>query len=300
MIEQALYEHLIVQPNLAQYLTTYAGNPAVFNQEAPADNDARWEDGSQYGRVVFAVDIQGDPERTMGGMLAVDIQCKENEQFPEVIEPIIRGLIHGWFFSNGTFTVEAQWKNSSYFTEPTDKVNGCTVTFDLLAFPIMTTGSPDVIARLNEWTAAIDGLHVINYDELPSTAWQPTGTDSAIYWRVVTDTPAIWIPDTFQTVWRMSTVRGHIFSQDHATADTVARNIIARLYTAKRLLKAGESPIMVNQNNTADYGADPLRTGQLSVEATYAIIVYIEPDKDLEHINVKEEDSDTWTPITPQ
>lgn len=297
MIESALYTHLKSQTALTQYLATYNGEPAVFNQEAPADRDALWGDGPQYGRIVFAVDLQGDPERTMGGTLAVDIACKENEQFPEVIEPVLRSLIHGWFFSNGTFTVEAQWKNSSYFTETTDQVNGCTVTFDLLAFPLMTTGSPDVIERINEWSGAINGLHVINLDPLPATAWQPTGADSAIYWRLVTDAPAGWIPDTFQTIWRTATVRCHIFSQDHATADTVARNLITKLYSDKRLLRSGESPIMVNRSNRVDIGADPLRTGQLTVEATYAIIVYTAPDDVLENINVKEKEDDQWTEV---
>lgn len=298
MIETALYQHLIAQADLAQYLTTYNAVPAVFNQEAPADNDPLWGDGPQYGRIVFAVDIKGDPERTMGGTLAVDIQCKENLQFPEVIEPIVRELIHCWFFSSGTFTVEAQWKTSSYFTEPTDKVTGCTIIFDLLAFPIMSTGSPDVIERINAWTNEIEGLHVINYVELPSTAWKPEGTDSAVYWRLVNDAPAVWIPDTYQTIWRTSTIKCHIFSENHTIADSVARNIITQLYTDKRLMKEGESPIMVNQRNRVDYGADPLRTGQITVEATYGIIVYIEPDQNLTSIEVRGEESSEWLPIT--
>ena len=298
MIETALYQHLIAQADLAQYLTTYNAVPAVFNQEAPADNDPLWGDGPQYGKIVFAVDIKGDPERTMGGTLAVDIQCKENLQFPEVIEPIVRELIHCWFFSSGTFTVEAQWKTSSYFTEPTDKVTGCTIIFDLLAFPIMSTGSPDVIERINAWTNEIEGLHVINYVELPSTAWKPEGTDSAVYWRLVNDAPAVWIPDTYQTIWRTSTIKCHIFSENHTIADSVARNIITQLYTDKRLMKEGESPIMVNQRNRVDYGADPLRTGQITVEATYGIIVYIEPDQNLTSIEVRGEESSEWLPIT--
>lgn len=298
MIETALYQHLIAQADLAQYLTTYNAVPAVFNQEAPADNDPLWGDGPQYGRIVFAVDIKGDPERTMGGTLAVDIQCKENLQFPEVIEPIVRELIHCWFFSSGTFTVEAQWKTSSYFTEPTDKVTGCTIIFDLLAFPVMSTGSPDVISRINEWTSEIEGLSVINYDTLPSTAWKPEGTDSAVYWRLVNDAPAVWIPDTYQTIWRTSTIKCHIFSENHTIADSVARNIITQLYTDKRLMKEGESPIMVNQRNRVDYGADPLRTGQITVEATYGIIVYIEPDQNLTSIEVRGEESSEWLPIT--
>lgn len=285
MIEQALYEHLTSQTVLTELLTTYDDEPAIFNQEAPSDMDDQWMKGSQYGRIIFAEDIQGDPERTMGGLLMVDIQCNEAMQAPEDIEPLIRQLVHGYFFSNGTFTVSAQWKNTSYFTEQTDHVIGCTVTFDLLAFPVLTTTAPDVIDRFNEWSSKIPGLHVINHDELPSTAWKPEGDESAVYWRVLSDNPAQWIPDTFQTIWRTATVKGHIFSQDVATAATVARDLVTRMYTDKRLLRAGEAPIMVNRRNTIDNGADPLRTGQVTCEATFGIIVYKVPDTTIDHIN---------------
>lgn len=274
MIEQALYEHLISQDALKQYLTSYDGELAVFNQEAPSDTDSLWASGPQYGRIVFAVDLQGDPERCMGGTLMVDIMCKEDQQFPEEIEPVVRSLIHGYFFSSGTFTVAAQWKNSSYFTEPADEVTGCTVAFDLLGFPVLTTTNPDIIERINEWTGSrFKGLHVINHNALPASAWKPTGDDSAVYWRMVTDSPAGWIPDTYQTIWRTSTLRCHIFSKDNAMAATVARNLITKLYVEKRLLKTGETPVMVNRRNTQENGADPLRTGQVMVEATYGIIV---------------------------
>lgn len=285
MIEQSLYEHLKGREDLAKFLATYNCAPAVFNQEAPADMDEGWGCGSQYGRVIFSVDIQGDPARTMGGLLTVDVLCKENEQYPEDVEPVIRNAIHGYFFSSGTFTVAAQWKNSSYFTQPTDQVAGCTVTFDLLAFPMLTTTEPDVIERINEWTAAIEGLHVINYDELPGPAWKPEGNQTAVYWRLMQEASARWIPDTFQTIWRTATIKCHIFSTDIATATKVADDLDVRLYTAKRLTRPGEAPIMVNRNNTLDFGADPLRTGQLTVEATYGVIVHLEPDKTLKNID---------------
>ena len=285
MIEAAVYNHLKAQPELAAYRATYNSEPAVFNQEAPADTDDLWGPGSQYGRVVFAVDLQGDPERLMGGTMVVDVTCKENEQIPEEIEPIIRALIHGYFFSSGTFTVAAQWKNSSYFTQPKDEVTGCTISFDLLGFPVLTTKAPDVIDRINEWTSKIEGLHVINHDALPATAWKPTGTESAVYWRLVQDTQAGWIPDTFHTIWRTATIRAHIFSEDIATASTVGRDLIAQLYADKRLIREGESPIMVNQRNALDNGADPLRTGQVTVEATYGIIIYKKQSETISKIN---------------
>lgn len=284
MIEKALFEHLRSQADLSPYLATYDGQLAVFNQEAPADVDPLWESGPQYGRIVFAVDLQGDPERTMGGTLAVDIMCKEGEQFPEEIEPIVRRLIHGYFFSNGTFTVAAQWKNSSPFTQETDDVIGCTMSFELLGFPILTTFNPDVIERVNEWCAVLYHIHVINHDVLPATAWKPKEGESAVYWRLVTDAPAGWIPDTHQTIWRTATIKCHIFSENNATADSVAREIALRLHAVKRLFRTGETPIMVNRKNVHEPGADPLRTGQLSVEATYGVVVRFENERKLQKI----------------
>lgn len=284
MIEQALYQHLQAQETLRPYLATYDAKMAIFNQEAPADNDELWGNGPQYGRIVFSVDLQGDPERTMGGLLSVDILCKEDEQFPEEVEPILRPLIHGYFFCRDKFVAAAQWKNSSYFTESTAKVTGCTVTFDLLAFPIITTSSPDVVARFNEWTARIPNVHVINYAPLPTPAWKPSGGEAAVYWRRVSVRPAGWIPDTFQTVWRLATIRGHIFAEPAEVA-TLSEKILIGLYAAKRLLKNGEAPIMVNRTNTTDDGADALRTGQLTVEATYGVIVHLENGDVIKDIN---------------
>lgn len=286
MIEQALYDHLREQGALLPYLARYDGAPAIFNQSAPADTDPLWRNGAQYGRLVFAVDLQGDPERAMGGTLTVDILCHEDEQFPEDMEPIVRELVHGWFFSSGTFTAAAQWKNSSYFTEETSHVTGCTVTFDLLAFPILTTSlPPDVIRRVNEWTEErFKALYVINAQALPDSAWKPKDGDSAVYWRLVNDDSAGWIPDTFQTIWRTATIRCHIFSEDHAAAGMVAMEIIRALYGEKRIGHDGEAPILVNQRNTIDMGADPLRTGQLTVEATYGVIVCAGNSGTIQHI----------------
>lgn len=277
MIEQALLEHLRAQKDLTDCLATYSGFPAVFSQEAPADKDQAWEKGPQYGRIVFSVDLQGDPERTMGGLLSVDIMCKKDAvTCPEDIEPLVRSLIHGYFFCSGTFTVSAQFKNSAFFTQPTDKVTGCTVFFDLLAFPIITTSTVDVVARLNEWSSKLPHVHVINYAPLPAAAWKPADGESAVYWRKVTDAPAGWIPDTFQTIWRTATVRAHVFSETLDESSNLAEVLAIRLHAVKRLLKDGEASIMVNRRNTVDNGADPLRTGQVTVEATYGVIVHFE------------------------
>lgn len=290
MIEQALYEHLQEQEDLLPFLATYGNKMAIFNQEAPADTDPGWASGPQYGRIVFYVNLQGDPARTMGGTLSVDILCNEDEQFPEDIEPVLRNLVHGYFFSRDTYVVSAQWHNSTPFTEPTNKVTGCTVTFDLLAFPI-SDYAPHVIAQFNEWSSTIDGLYIINHDKLPTAAWKPSGGKSAVYWRAAREEPASWIRSNFATEFFSATVKGYIFSESPAKAAEVANDLKIRLYTIKRLkkdgvlLRAGESPIIVNRKNIVDNGADPLRVGQLTVEATYGVIIHYERGEQIRKIN---------------
>ena len=293
MIEQALYQHLRGQDALLPFLAQYGDHLAVFSQEAPADTDSKWHKGPQYGRIVFSVDLQGDPERIMGGMLAVDILCKEDEQYPEDIEPIVRDLIHGYFFSSGTFAVSAQWRNSSPFTEPANRVTGCTVAFDLLAFPI-STYAPFVIEQFNKWSSTIENLHVINHDPLPAEAWKPSDGQSAVYWRVAKEGPSSWIQNSYSTIWMTATVKGYVFSETPAVAAAVSTELATRLYAIKRLkkdgqlLRAGDSPIMVNWRNTVDHAADPLRVGQLTVEAVYGIIIHKETDGVIQHIYKEE------------
>lgn len=288
MIEESLGNHLRAQPVLADFLTTYDDHPAIFSQEAPPSDDTSWAIGSQYGRIVFAVDLQGDPERTIGGTLVVDILCYKGEGtkgYPEDIEPLLRPLIHGWFFSSEKLTVAAQWKASDYFTQPKDQIVGCTLSFELLAFPVLTTSGVDVVSRLNEWTSQVEGLYVINHDKLPAPAWKPGDGESAIYWRRQSVGPSQKIRSRYAMIGRTAIIKGHIFSEDIAAASAVADDLILRLYAAKRLLKPPESPIMVDDRNTQDDGADPLRMGQLTVEATYTIMRHKQTEGTLNHIN---------------
>lgn len=321
MIDQSIYEHLVTCPELTSRLARYADQPAIFNQQAPADTDALWAEGVQYARVIFALDVQNDPTRTLGGSLLIDVQCQAGQDSPELLESLVRRRINGCFFSSpshhetGSLTdyvtssashqatdtatnpaadiMAAQWADSQYFAEPTEHVNGVTLRFTLLAFPQLTTREPDIIARLNEWTAArFPTLSVIHQNTLPAV-WKPgrdTGlstqsAQSALYWRVDSLKPAGWIPDTHQTAWRTAIVRGHLFAVDVTTAADCAHAILHQLSQEKRLVKTGESPILISQNNRVDVGADALRTGQISLEATFGEIVRHVPFHPLQHIH---------------
>ena len=157
----------------------------------------------------------------------------------------------------------------------------------------MTTSNPDVIERVNKWTSeTFENIHVINLDTLPSSAWKPTEGESAVYWRLVTDTPAGWIPDTFQTSWRIAHIKCHVFSADNSAALKVSRDITTYMQIVKRIMKEGEAPLMVNRRNNVDMAADPLRTGQVTAEITYGIVVKYANGGTIENISYKVNDSE--------
>lgn len=283
MIEQAIYKHLLSCSELAPYLTEYAEKTAVFFQQAPPDTDLLWRNGAQYGRIVFAIDAEGDPARAVGGRLFVDIFC----EVPELPERIVREKINGYFFTENACTMAAQWEDSRYFTEQGDpKVNGVTLTFSLLAFPLLTTENPDVIARFNDWTTQnFPHLSVIGLDGLPEV-WKPAGKSAGIYWRVTSVAPAEWIPDTWQTIWRTAILQGHIFAQDVSAASVLAHEMIFALDRAKHLVKSGETQIIIRRTRV-DNSADALHTGQITVDATYAQIKHPPQADTLRHIHFK-------------
>ncbi len=284
MLDKAIYEHLSGSPELASMFARYAEKPAVFSQKAPADTDPLWTDKLQYGRIIFALDVQGDPARAMGGNLVVYVQCLADRQEPEDLEPIVRQLIDGHFFTDNGYTMAAQWADSRYFTEPPEPVCGVALSFNMLAFPMLSTPNVKVTQRVNEWTAGrFPELLVINHHELPSV-WKPDDEKCAVYWRVASVKPSGWIPDTAQTAWRSATLKCHVFAPDVSKAALIEQAITLKMYGDRRVWNREEGQIMFDRDNSFDASADALREGQVTVEATFGEIVWRRPDNPLNHI----------------
>lgn len=307
MIEKALYKHLQSQDSLEPYLAIYNGKMAIFNQEAPSDTDPAWgqyedyeydededeeiERESQYGRIVFALDLSDDTEREYSGTLAVDVLCEEGIQFPEDLEPIVRPLIDGYFFNGDNITMAAKWNSSNYFTQPTEKVVGVTLTFGLLAFPKQTTIEPDPIRLINKWTKEeltkiIDKeITVIGHDTMRD-AWKPIEDEPAIYWRLANTNKCSWIPDTYNCSWRTATVYGHIMAPDKNVCGIIARTIGSTLTLKKRLIFEDVSPLMVDRNIRINLNSDEFRVGQITIDATYGILADPRPYTPVVNLNV--------------
>lgn len=275
MIEALLYQHLQKNSSALSGLALYRGKIAVFNQEAPDDMDEGWN-GTQYGRIVYAVDLTDDPERQISGSLMVDVYCENGKQIPEDLEPIVRSIIDGYLFTTKEATIAAQWSSSNYFTEAGKKVVGVTIAFDLLAFPIQETLAMDPVALLNKWSddylkkyTKID-FTVINHSRTEEV-WKPTDEKPALYWRLTSIGSCNYIPDTYHCIWQTAEIQCNVIAESKEVMVRVARCIDNLLSMKKRLIFEDNSPLMIDSvriNTTSD----PVKTGQLTLYGTYGIL----------------------------
>lgn len=277
MIEELIYTHLQKCEELIPFLADYSDGKAIFAHEVPMDTMPEWGKGAQYPRIVFTIDTMNDPERTFGGTLIVDILCDKQSYPPEEIEPVLKPLIDGYFFAENDTVVSAKWKSSDYFTNADEKVAGVTMIFNLLAYPVQLSMEPDPLRLVNKWTyedlagLLSKELYVIGHSGLPKV-FKPSKEKPALYWRNIGTNKCGWMPDTYNCIWRTAVLQCHILTPDPKEAGSIAR-IISEEFTRKGcLIFESRSPLFVDRNNRITMTADPHRSGQLSVEATYGIL----------------------------
>lgn len=271
MVEKKILTYLRNNQSVAPFLTTYAGAPAVFLQEAPMDTDAGWQ-GSQYGRLVFGVDYTEDAERAITASLWVDVYSRNDGPDPEEIAPVVQAELNNRFFADGEEVIALAWNATNGFQETrNDKlVNGVTLTFTILYFPSQLTTSPDPVEAINRWTKQrLPNSYVIGLDDLPDS-WSPS-ENPTIYWRIASIKPGTSYPDTFHCTWHDVDLNGHFMIDDTNTRLTVCKAFIDELVASGAVVMTDDSPMFVSRiAYTAS--SDAIRTGQLVVTATYGVL----------------------------
>ncbi len=267
-LEQLIYEKLTSDAVLAGRLAVFAGRPALFERQAPADADPGWA-GPQYPRIDYGVDRAEEPERRVEGRAAFNVWCLTDSQaMPEDVERRLRELLDGAVFHPADEPVTAlRWSRSDGFEsargEHDELVLGVSVLFDLLAFPSQATFSPDPVAALNAWTeTALPELQV------DPTAWAPTDANPAVYWRVV----SLEVRErTAAVAWVQVAAAGHVLAPTPAGRLPWIRRLCERLATDGRTALDDGSPLLFCAV-AADGHADPLRTGQVRLTARFGVL----------------------------
>lgn len=285
-MEEIIYQYLSGQFADDDTLTSYMGLPAVFNTKAPDDKDDGWDANSQYPRVIFDLNMQADPERKVSGQLYIDIMCEHNMTAPiEDIEALLKEAVDGCFFSNEEMTISAQWNTQKDFEEPDDKVSGTTLVFDVLAYPVQITESPDPVAATNLWLKTLyPDAYVIGKDELPTT-WNPTDNSPAIYCSLyrIGDSPRL--KSSYNVDWFGAELHVNVMAPSESIRSTLCKQIIQLLTHATRIILDDGSPMLID-NVSSNMTADPLRIGQIKINGTYGVLP-IRTGTPLKHAYIK-------------
>ncbi len=264
------------EPELVKYLTRYAGEPAVFFQNAPGDSQSAWEGKSQYPRIIYIVDMQADAERKTSGQININIWCRESEIAPEFIEPIVRMVLCGVFLtpSDGDISYCMEWVRSDAVEIPEREITqrtqiiGVSMLFDIFAFPCQITSDPDPILTINEYTRdAVPGCRIIAYDRLPEI-YIPSAENPAFYWRFgnMASDKVSWAVS-----WVTGTLTGHIFTPAVEDRLKWLKAISQQAVTDEEAIMPDGSP-MFFLGLKADSAADHLRAGQIQIKVKYGIL----------------------------
>ena len=274
MITTALDKHLINNGKLKELLSSYQGGPAIFNQMVPLDTDTGWNSGNHFAHAVYNIDTTAEAERKIAGTLGIDVACTLKSADPEEITAALKDCINGYFFkSDEGDTISAMWERADAFTtEPDNKVFGNSLSFSLLAFPNQITADPDPVKLMNGWIKEIyPQVTVIGADETPDV-WKPTDSNPAVYWKLRTVGQSSSMVSNYHCTWIGCALQLHIISPSASVRNTMLKDIVNRLTAAQRVLfPQDRSPFHI-ERLAVTTGADPVRTGQLTLTGSYGIL----------------------------
>lgn len=271
-MEGIIYNYLCNCEELSEKLTTWADSPAIFQTKAPDDKDEDWGK-NQYPRLIFDIDMQADSERKVSGQLMIDVMCEDKSESVQVeeLESIVKEVVDGCFFSNTDLTISAQWRSSNQFEQGDDDVIGVTLVFDVLAYPKQITESPDPIKATNLWIKTLySNAYVIGKDTLPET-WKPTDESPAIYCSLFRVGESPRMKSTYAVDWIGAELHIYVMAPSENVRATISKQIIQLLIHATRIILDDGSPMLIDKV-TGNLAADPLRTGQIVVNATYGVL----------------------------
>lgn len=283
-MEDIIYRYLCSIFNELEGFSTYMNVPSVFNTNAPDDTDENWGE-TQYPRLIFELNMQANPERNISGQLFVDVMC-ENEKDsiqPETLSEMIKESVDGCFFSSNELTISCQWSGSENFKDKDKKVSGITIIFDVLDYPLQGTGTdPDPINATNLWLKTLyQNAKVIGYDDLPDV-WKPTDESPAIYCGLYRLGESSRMKSTACVDWYGAELHVNVISPTKLVRSTICTAIVHILSKATRIILSDGSPMLIDKV-ISNMTSDPMKVGQVVINATYGVLPDKNPVEKLNH-----------------
>lgn len=270
MIEDLIYMALLECETLKNSLASYDEKPAVFHKRAAHDNDKKWG-RTQFPRCVYDVEWMYDAERTKAGVVTVDILCLADMGAPVEVADDLVDELSGLFMTQDGQTYSIIWSRSDTFETDGDepKKLGISVFFDIVAYPIQETTTPDPVLSTMGWISnRYADLKVIGKSELDEL-WFPSDDNPACYVRMSGETSTVRPSNT--VVWLRAKLVVHIICPSIKARLKWLKSIADELSLEEEIIMEDESPMFIKAM-AIDSGSNPINAGQMSFDGEYGVL----------------------------
>ena len=270
MIEELVNKALLGSATLQENLARYGVDPAIFYERAAHDQDPDW-DAVQYPRCVYAVEWMYDAERTKAGVVTVDILNLADAGTPIEIADGLVNEISGMFMTQEDQTYSIIWSRSDPFeTEGEEpKKMGISVYFDIVAYPIQMTTTPDPVLSTMNWIKEHQAeIMVIGHDRLDEL-WFPTDENPACYVRIGGETSQV--RPSYSVVWLRANMVVHIICPSAKARVMWLKRLAEDLAIEEEIITDDESPMFIKAL-TINHGSNPINAGQLTFDGEYGVL----------------------------
>jgi hypothetical protein len=278
-LEQAVGDRLRNDPQLTALLTEFAGEPAVFEREAPDDTSPGWRNGVQFPRIIYLLDRSPGMADILTGSLHVTIWARDTtgEASLEAVVARVHQLLDNaamYAAEDGLATLSAQPQVIPLPARSEAlRVLGLDLIYRVQAYPPNQTYEPDPIASLNRWSDE----WLDNRIKVTPGSWAPTDQAPALYWRM---TRAVTRPEdlTWWGFWVEVDMSAHVLAQSAYARGVWARYVadVLRLPKMRNIRMGDGSPLRIMQVEQIPTNSAQT-VGQITLKARFGVLSRLVP-----------------------
>ena len=263
-LSELIFKRLSADENLQTMLATYAGAPAIFDSEFPADQQEGWEGATQYPRICYRIDMQVNQERSSAGTLYVAMYTDKTSTIIEDIETAVKHCLQDVLMKPaGEAPFCVAWARTESYAIEGKEVWCKEMAFDILEYPEQFSTDPDPVLAVAAYIKKI----------FPET--MVLGIDNVGDFIETSKTPVLYC--------RLANIQhttGHCMNTISWFIGKIAVHLIypgattrfnQKLAIDEEIIMLDDSPMIIQNlelNNKSDY----LREGQLTITGKYGCL----------------------------
>lgn len=270
-LKQLIYKRLTGTEEITRLCAEYGGSPAIFDTEAPGDQQPGWNGKTQYPRINIVLDMQANEERSSSGTLIVTIYTERTSMVILELEAMVKTCFRDLLISpddGGPYSFA--WSRTEPFTLQ-GNIIGVEISFDIMEYSGQQTTDPDPVVALSRYIKAMYPEAVVLGIDRPGN-FADAAKSPVFYCRIVTMDKANG--HNMNTVaWMDCRIAVHLLCPNKATNLKMISAVTHQLSVDERIIMLDGSPMDIT-GVQLDKQADYLKTGQLYITGRFGILKY--------------------------